>query len=147
MFVTIVYHYPFELNGNSYELQPYSQYDLVDTIVKPGYNYAGDYRNINYYKFEFDEEIIEVPETHAILEANLREGKDTRPDYIYDKYTGKLSQPRDWIQDFIDRTGNDIRKNMKPRHNGENIQLPKKGGSESIDPGKQSDSGDQIHEV
>ena len=147
MYVTIIYPYKTEINHEEYEFQPWSQYDYVRTYEAIGKNYAGDVRLINYYVFLLNDMEFHVPETYAVIEAEEREGKYMYPRYIYDKYTGKFNQPKDWIKDFIEKTGNDIRKNMKPRHNGENLQIPKTKESKSSDSSKSKDSGDQIYKI
>ncbi|MCF7885219.1 MAG: hypothetical protein K9M80_01885 [Candidatus Marinimicrobia bacterium] len=147
MFVTIVYPYEIKVGRERFEFQPWSQYDHVKTETGIGKNWAGDTQEIYYYYFDFDGDTLKIPETHAVLESIEREGKYAYPRFVYDKYTGEFNKPADWIKDYIERTGNDIRKNMRARHNGENLQIPKSREPESTDQSEQKDSGDQIYEI
>jgi hypothetical protein len=147
MYVTIIYPYITQIDHEDYEFEPWSQYDYVRTYEAIGENHANDVRLINYYVFLLNGVEFSIPETHAVIEAEEREGKYKYPRYIYDKYTGKFDQPRDWIKDFISRIGNDIRQNMKVRHNGENIQIPKSRGSKASDSSESKDSGGETYKI
>lgn len=149
MYVTVIHPlYTYVNNYGDYKFAPYQQYKYIDEYVGLIQN-PGNTRMLlrdTIFRFEFKDLVAELPCTHAILEDKIREGKDTRPDYLYDKFT-KQMEPADWMADFYRKTNIDLKKTLKPDFNGENLKIPRKQRSESSDQDEQSDDQDRIYKL